>query len=426
MKAPSRSYQSFPRQNLQMVSTGRRFISHMYSYSSNAHQRHRYWVTLDTITLTSSDGSSTPISTEAFAVVLDSGNSLSRLPQDVVTALGSSFPTAQLDSSSGFYVVDCDVANSAGSVDFKFAGKTISVLYKDVIFQGSTNECVLGVVPMGAQCGLFWFSTPSTLTISPFTRVLNRTPERLTAPIIALGVAILGDTFLRAAYAVFDQDNMNIHLAQAANCGQNLVVISSGPNAVPSVTGKCGGSTSSTSSTSSTKATSTSSTTRPHKSSTSTKTHPTGTTTRPHKSRTSSIRHHNSTTAPPTYTSTVYTTTVYTITSCAKTVTNCPVGHVTTETLTSLTTWCPGNTTPPPPPPPTSSPCPTETETCSTCGEGGAGGLTTSVVKPCPSCGGGSESTATTSALAVVTAGAGRVAAQAGAGLAVIAAAVLL
>ncbi|OBT68303.1 hypothetical protein VE03_02276 [Pseudogymnoascus sp. 23342-1-I1] len=71
----------------------------------------------------------------------------------------------------------------------------------------------------------------------------------------------------------------------------------------------------------------------------------------------SSKTYSNSTvTAPtsyPTLTSTVVTTSVYTITSCAPTVTNCPLGHVTTEIITSLTTWCPGN--------PTYTPVPTTT-----------------------------------------------------------------
>lgn len=40
-------------------------------------------------------------------------------------------------------------------------------------------------------------------------------------------------------------------------------------------------------------------------------------------------------------TSTIYTTTVYTITYCAPTVTQCPVGHVTTETVSVGTTVCP-------------------------------------------------------------------------------------
>lgn len=54
---------------------------------------------------------------------------------------------------------------------------------------------------------------------------------------------VLGDSFLRAAYVVYDQDNGNLHLAQAANCGSNLVAISSGSDAVPSITGDCTGST---------------------------------------------------------------------------------------------------------------------------------------------------------------------------------------
>jgi chitinase len=47
----------------------------------------------------------------------------------------------------------------------------------------------------------------------------------------------------------------------------------------------------------------------------------------------------------PTLTSTILRTTVYTVTSCAPTVTNCPLGHLTTATLTDYTTWCPGNPT---------------------------------------------------------------------------------
>lgn len=54
------------------------------------------------------------------------------------------------------------------------------------------------------------------------------------------------------------------------------------------------------------------------------------------------------------------------------------------------------------------------------CGEGSGGPVTTSVVKPCSTCGVSGES-ATTSALAVITAGAGRpVQAGAGAGLAIV------
>lgn len=49
-----------------------------------------------------------------------------------------------------------------------------------------------------------------------------------------------------------------------------------------------------------------------------------------------------------TYTSMIKSTRTHTITSCAPTVTNCPVGKVTTEVITSYTTWCPGEHKPKP------------------------------------------------------------------------------
>lgn len=50
---------------------------------------------------------------------------------------------------------------------------------------------------------------------------------------------ILGDSFLRAAYVVFDWDNEEVHIAQGADCGSEIVAIGSGSDAVPSVTGAC-------------------------------------------------------------------------------------------------------------------------------------------------------------------------------------------
>lgn len=45
--------------------------------------------------------------------------------------------------------------------------------------------------------------------------------------------------------------------------------------------------------------------------------------------------------SPPTYTSTVLSTRTYTVTSCERTVTDCPVGYVTTDVVTSYSTYCP-------------------------------------------------------------------------------------
>lgn len=164
----------------------------------------RYWITLTAIGLTFPDGTSDTSGAISVPVFPDSGGTLSRLPTPIFQAFGESFPTAQFDPESGFYIVDCKVANSAGSVDFYFGTKQIAVPYADFIWQPTKGDCVLGVLPDDEE-------------------------------------PVLGDSFLRAAYVVHDQDNRALHIAQAAECGakQNVVSIGSGKAAVPSVTGDC-------------------------------------------------------------------------------------------------------------------------------------------------------------------------------------------
>jgi len=162
----------------------------------------RYWIVLTGIGITLPDGTSDRSGDIEVAVFPDSGGTLSRLPTPIFQAFGESFPGALFDPQSGFYIVDCDVADQRGSVDFYFNNKRIAVAYADFIWQVNSQACVLGVLPDDDE-------------------------------------PVLGDSFLRAAYVVHDQDNRNLHMAQAASCGSNIVSIGSGSNAVPSVTGLC-------------------------------------------------------------------------------------------------------------------------------------------------------------------------------------------
>ena len=161
------------------------------------------------------------------------------------------------------------------------------------------------------------------VSFSPF-----RTCVHAVEPNTCVEEPVLGDSFLRAAYVVYDQDNRNLHLAQAANCGTELVAIGKGADAVPSIAGGCGPETSS-------------STTAPG-STTPPSTSPTGpkTTTTPDSQLTSFSSYPNATT-PTTITSTITSSTIYTITSCPPTVTQCPYGQVTTVAVTLTTTYCP-------------------------------------------------------------------------------------
>lgn len=142
-------------------------------------------------------------------VFLDSGSTLSWIPASLFTAIGQDYPGARLDSAGTHYVVPCNAPS--GSIDFTFSGKTISVAYSDFIWN-TDGTCYLGITP-----------EPS-------------------------GEYILGDSFLRAAYVVYDVDNQNLWLDQADECGSNVIAIGKGPDAVPQVKGcRCGSSSTSSS-----------------------------------------------------------------------------------------------------------------------------------------------------------------------------------
>lgn len=102
------------------------------------------------------------------------------------------------------YFTDCSVRQQTGGLDIHFDGKTIQVTYDNLItevVEEGISYCFLGV-------------SDTTVDTDPPTY-------------------ILGDPFLRASYAVFDWDNQQVHLAQADDCGSNIVAIGSGTGSVP-------------------------------------------------------------------------------------------------------------------------------------------------------------------------------------------------
>ena len=156
---------------------------------------------LSSVGLTTTQTRSFNVTGNDSTVLLDSGTTISRMHASVVQPIADALG-AQTDES-GYYLVPCSLQTAGGSIDFGFGNKVVRVPMKDFVLADSGNTCVLGVVA---------------------TEDLQ----------------ILGDSVLRAGYFVFDWDNKQVHIAQAANCGDtNIVAVSSGPDAVPSVTGKC-------------------------------------------------------------------------------------------------------------------------------------------------------------------------------------------
>lgn len=145
------------------------------------------------------------------AVLLDSGSSLSYLP-DALTGSIYSLIGAKYSEDEGAAYVPCAYAQSSVTIDFEFSGPVIKVDMSELVipvssvsnqgslaFSDGTPACLFGIAPAGG------------------------------------GSSVLGDTFIRSAYLVYDLDNNEISIAQTNfNATENNIVeIGTGRKAVP-------------------------------------------------------------------------------------------------------------------------------------------------------------------------------------------------
>ncbi|KAL1966350.1 hypothetical protein VTN77DRAFT_4492 [Rasamsonia byssochlamydoides] len=147
------------------------------------------WTSLSVTNSSGSDGVTKTITPDNFAeaALLDSGTTVTLLPTDLYEELAQFFGAVE-DPYSGATLVDCDLLDSStGTLNFGFGGSggpVIKVPFSEFAlpleYEDGSLACQLGIQP-------------------------------LTEP--DLGV-ILGDTFLRSAYVVYDLDNKQISLAQ--------------------------------------------------------------------------------------------------------------------------------------------------------------------------------------------------------------------
>ncbi|KJR89879.1 uncharacterized protein SPSK_06273 [Sporothrix schenckii 1099-18] len=159
-------------------------------------------------------GSTTLASNMALAVLLDSGSSLTYLPDSIVQTIFNQVG-ATYDASEGAAYVPCSLADKANSsVTFEFSSPSITVgideLVLDLVtasgkrptFRNGQTACLFGIAPAGT------------------------------------GTNVLGDTFLRSAYVVYDLDNNQISLAQTVfnTTASNVVEIGTGASSVPDAT----------------------------------------------------------------------------------------------------------------------------------------------------------------------------------------------
>ncbi|KAI9808532.1 MAG: hypothetical protein M1825_003681 [Sarcosagium campestre] len=171
-------------------------------------------ITLTGLGATQGGNQQTIASNRADPVLLDSGASISYLPDDIFSNIRRAVD-AQYSPSLGSYVVDCALSSSTSTMDFEFSGVVIKVPFDELVtdpgpdalgqrltLDGSTPACLFGLIASGGQSN------------------------------------VLGDSFLRSAYVVYDLDNNEISLAQTNfnSTEDDIREIGTGPDAVPNST----------------------------------------------------------------------------------------------------------------------------------------------------------------------------------------------
>ncbi|GAE00272.1 hypothetical protein ATEG_05628 [Paecilomyces variotii No. 5] len=172
-------------------------------------------IALTGLSLSNSSGNHSYDSGLPSAVLLDSGSSLTYLPDAIVASLYNDLQ-ATYDSSSQTAYVPCDLANQDMQLSFTFTKPQINVDMSELVidpgensdgsrptFSDGTPACIFGVAPAGDS------------------------------------TAVLGDTFLRSAYVVYDLSNNEISLANTNfnSTKTHILEIGTGSSAVPDATG---------------------------------------------------------------------------------------------------------------------------------------------------------------------------------------------
>lgn len=173
-------------------------------------------VTLSSVAAVTSSGAvSDNYTMDAQVVVLDSGTTLTYLPESVAESIFTTFG-ATYDESLGYATVACSQAdNSSILLEYQFGGSNGPTIQVDmselVITDGSSRGGSSGYDSSSESTCAFGVSMSS-------------------------GTYLLGDTFLRSAYAVYDLDAKQVALAQASfNATSSSVTAITSGSSIPGV-----------------------------------------------------------------------------------------------------------------------------------------------------------------------------------------------
>jgi hypothetical protein len=144
----------------------------------------QFIITLTGLSVTSATGNTGGVGASSLyplSVLLDSGSSYMSLPSAMVSAIAKAMGASYSNQLGGYILPNCNTQFSSGSLNFFFSGVEIRVPYNefivhptatdgsDFLYNDGSKVCMIGVIPGSSS-----------------------------------DIAVLGDTFLRSAYVVYD------------------------------------------------------------------------------------------------------------------------------------------------------------------------------------------------------------------------------
>ncbi|KAI1339351.1 aspartic peptidase domain-containing protein [Xylariaceae sp. FL0016] len=179
-------------------------------------------VELSSMYTTADNGTIKNYTSTSIPVILDSGTTLTYLPTSIANRIFDAFGAYDDSSYTGLVYIDCGYLtnNPDLTFDFQFGGTSGPIIKVPV------DEMVLDNVKGYQEIGL---DVPSDL---PFDDVCSFGIQSNS------GYYLLGDTFLRSAYVVYDLTNKKIGLAQSnLNATETDIVEITKESGIPDVTG---------------------------------------------------------------------------------------------------------------------------------------------------------------------------------------------
>lgn len=150
----------------------------------------------------------------ALGVLLDSGSSLTYLPNNMSEIIYE-LVSADYKKEDGVAYIPCSLRGSDTDFTFIFSGVSIKVAFDELIINLYDSNGARAVYKNTSQpiC-LFGIASAES------------------------GMSVMGDTFLRSAYVVFDLENNEISLAQTKfnTTTSNIIEIGTGADSVPGAT----------------------------------------------------------------------------------------------------------------------------------------------------------------------------------------------